>query len=85
MKRKVGRKTVKRRKERIAGTNKKRRQSSLRTGRPAPDAIGSVFACINMSAVNEFLSTPHPTKILSYGYFNQINPYTANAENMVSS
>jgi len=71
MKRKVGRKTVKRRKERIAGTNKKRRQSSLRAARPTADAIGSVFACINKSAVNEFLNTHHPTKILSYGHFNQ--------------
>jgi len=54
MKRKVGRKTVKRRKERIAGTNTKRRQSSLRASRPTADAIGSVVAYIK-SVVNEFL------------------------------
>jgi hypothetical protein len=49
---------VKRRKERIAGTNTKRRQWSLRAARPAADAIGSVFAYINKSAVHEFLSNP---------------------------
>lgn len=44
MKRKVWRKTVKRRKERIAGTNMMRRQSSLRTVRPTANANGSVIA-----------------------------------------
>jgi hypothetical protein len=74
MKRKVGRKMVKRRKERIAGTNTKRGQSSLRAARPTADATGSVFAYINQYTVKEFLSTPPPlpTKILSYGYFKEI-------------
>jgi hypothetical protein len=47
---------VKRGKERIAGTNTKRRQSSLSAARPTYDAIGSVFAYINKSAVHEFFS-----------------------------
>jgi hypothetical protein len=63
MKRKVGRKTAKRRKERIAGTNTKRRQSSLRAARPTVHPIGSVFAYINKSAVHGILKhhPPPPT------------------------
>jgi hypothetical protein len=58
MKRKVGRKTVKRRKERIAGTNTKRGQLSLRADRLTAGAIGSVIVYSNEPAVHEFLSTP---------------------------
>jgi hypothetical protein len=73
MKRKVGRKTVKRRKERIAGTNTKRRQSSLRAVRPTADAIGSVSAYINKSAINEFLSTPNRQKSCHTDILTKLN------------
>jgi hypothetical protein len=58
MKRKVGRKTVKRRKERIAGTNMKRRQWNLRPGRHTAGGIGSGQ---RLAYINTSLSTtPHP-------------------------